>query len=134
MSYPGNRRPQTARPGVSRGDSIGYANNVTDFDRKAEQAFPAEFHMISGCHDSQTSADVSNLNSQFNLPNPQGRAGGACTAALLTTLYDAHRNGSFSRISWVSLLRQMRENLLQKGVCVYVDLSVLRVKLSMSLI
>ena len=38
--------------------------------------------MISGCEDSQTSADVSNV-SQFSLPDPQGKAGGACTSALL---------------------------------------------------
>ncbi len=125
MSYPGNRIPQqqhqhhynnnSNRPTPTRADSIGYASNKTDFDKKAEQAFPAEFHMISGCHDSQTSADVSNLNSQFSLPNPQGRAGGACTAALLSVLYDSHSNGTFQTMSWVTLLRQMRENLLRKG-------------------
>ena len=38
--------------------------------------------MISGCEDSQTSADVSNV-SAFSLPDPNGRAGGACTSALL---------------------------------------------------
>ena len=32
-------------------------------------AIPAEFHMISGSHDSQTSADVYNTG-QFQLPNP----------------------------------------------------------------
>ena len=48
-----------------KSSSIYYGSNQTEFDRMAEQSFPAEFHMISGCHDSQTSADVSNLNSQF---------------------------------------------------------------------
>jgi hypothetical protein len=38
--------------------------------------------MISGCKDAQTSADVSNVSS-FTLPDPNGRAGGACTSALL---------------------------------------------------
>jgi hypothetical protein len=38
--------------------------------------------MISGCQDAQTSADVSNVSS-FTLPDPNGRAGGACTSALL---------------------------------------------------
>ena len=42
----------------------------------------ANVFMISGCQDSQTSADVSNVSS-FSLPNPNGRAGGACTSALL---------------------------------------------------
>ena len=118
MSYPGNRRP--SRPQASRPQSVkGFADAPTEFDQLAERAFPAEVHMISGCHDSQTSADVYNVNSQFTLPNPQGRAGGACTAALLTTLYDAHRNGTFSTMTWVSLLRTMRHHLLQKGMLGY---------------
>jgi len=70
--------------------------------------------MISGCHDSQTSADVSNVGN-FKLPNPQGKSGGACTAALLTTLYECHRNGTLGTISWVEILRSMRVNLLNKG-------------------
>lgn len=81
----------------------------------ANDAFPAEFLMISGCHDSQTSADVSNLGSQFSLPNTQGKAGGACTAALLTSLYEAHSNDQIGTMSWVTLLRSMRQNLLNKG-------------------
>lgn len=88
--------------------------NTFDFDRQAEKAIPAEFHMISGCHDSQTSADVSNVGN-FSLPNPNGRSGGACTAALLQTLYDANESGSITSMSWVNLLRSMRTNLLHKG-------------------
>jgi len=34
---------------------------MSSFDEKIRQAIPAEFHMISGSHDSQTSADVSNV-------------------------------------------------------------------------
>lgn len=85
---------------------------MSDFDQKAEQAIPADIRMISGCQDSQTSADVSNVGN-FQLPNPQGRSGGACTAALLQTLYNVHREGT--EISWVDLLRAMRSNLLEKG-------------------
>jgi len=85
-----------------------------DFDQKAEEAIPSEVHMISGCHDSQTSADVSNVGN-FQLPNPQGKSGGACTAALLATLYEADRNGTTESMSWVALLRSMRSNLLEKG-------------------
>ena len=88
--------------------------NFRDFDSKANEAIQSEIHMISGCHDSQTSADVSNVGS-FKLPNPQGRAGGACTAALLSTLYECDRNGTLGSTSWVDLLRSMRTNLLNKG-------------------
>ena len=66
--------------------------------------------MISGSHDMQTSADVGNINAQFELPNPAGRAGGACTAALLQVLYDAHDRGDVN-MSWVDALREMREIL-----------------------
>jgi len=49
-------------------------------------AIPAEVRMISGCADSQTSADVSNVD-DFRLPDPAGLSGGACTSALLQILY-----------------------------------------------
>ena len=81
------------------------------FDQKAEQAIPAEVRMISGCADSQTSADVSNVGN-FQLPNPQGRSGGACTAGLLQVLYAEKNNPT---LSWVDVLRQLRTNLLNKG-------------------
>jgi hypothetical protein len=112
--YPGNRPRPQATPQKQQ-SVIQSSSNVSEYDRMAEEAFPAEFLMISGCHDSQTSADVSNLGSQFSLPNPQGRAGGACTAALLSTLYDAHNNGTIRSMPWVTLLRSMRQNLLNKG-------------------
>lgn len=59
--------------------------------------------MISGCQDAQTSADVSNV-SQFSLPDPAGRSGGACTSALLKTLY--HEGGE--DMSFVQVLSNMR--------------------------
>lgn len=67
MPYPGNRRPQAPQqPYPPKQETpVVYGADVNEFDTKAEQAFPAVFLMISGCHDSQTSADVSNLNSQF---------------------------------------------------------------------
>ena len=75
-------------------------------------AIPAEFHMISGSHDSQTSADVYNTG-KFQLPNPAGRAGGACTSALLQVLYN---NGvAAGSMSWVQCLRAMRTALNNMG-------------------
>lgn len=85
---------------------------MSNYDAQIQQAIPAEFHMISGSHDSQTSADVSNVG-KFQLPNPAGRAGGACTSALLQVLYrDGH---AASTMSWVQLLRQMRGELQKMG-------------------
>lgn len=76
-----------------------------DFEGQANQLIPADVRMISGCHDTQTSADVSNVSS-FNLPDPQGRSGGACTAALLKVLY-----GGGSERSFVQVLTEMRQIL-----------------------
>ena len=84
-----------------------------NYDGQIQQAIPAEFHKISGSHDSQTSADVSNVG-KFQLPDPAGRAGGACTSALLQILYMDGRD-TMQNITWVQLLRQMRQELLRMG-------------------
>eukprot|EP00591_Stephanopyxis_turris_P010836 CAMPEP_0195508846 /NCGR_PEP_ID=MMETSP0794_2-20130614/1947_1 /TAXON_ID=515487 /ORGANISM="Stephanopyxis turris, Strain CCMP 815" /LENGTH=291 /DNA_ID=CAMNT_0040635921 /DNA_START=119 /DNA_END=991 /DNA_ORIENTATION=- len=76
-----------------------------------EEKIPATVHMISGCQDSQTSADVSNV-AAFRLPDPQGRAGGACTAAILKTLY-AEEQAPTNDLSYVEVLMSMRETLSQ---------------------
>lgn len=77
---------------------------------QAAQAIPAEVRMISGCRDSQTSADVSNVSS-FNLPDPKGRAGGACTSSLLKVLY----NEGGSELSFQEVLLKMRDILSSGG-------------------
>lgn len=69
----------------------------------------AEVHMISGCQDKQTSADVSNVHS-FQLPDPAGRAGGACTSALLRVLY-ADEQAPDEDLSFQEVLLAMREKL-----------------------
>ena len=80
---------------------------------KAKQAIPAEIHMISGCRDEQTSADVSNVGS-FQLPDPKGRAGGALTSALLNVTYaDHHDTGK--DLSFQETLEQVRDKLKGKG-------------------
>lgn len=79
------------------------------FLSSAEQAIPAEVHMISGCMDSQTSADVSNVDS-FSLPDPAGRAGGALTSALLKVLY-ADQVKPDRDLSFQEVLMAVRSNL-----------------------
>ena len=95
-------------------ESFNAKKRQQKFASQAKKAIPANVRMISGSHDLQTSADVGNINSQFELPNPAGRAGGACTAALLQVLYDAHDRGDVD-MSWVDALREMREILHEKG-------------------
>jgi len=71
--------------------------------------------MISGCHSEQTSADVVESTSRdFSLlPNPKGKAGGACTSALLDILYEHHHRRS--SLSFQQLLLQLRSALAQRG-------------------
>ncbi|CAB9515511.1 Metacaspase-1 [Seminavis robusta] len=86
----------------------------SNFDSQAAEVIHCDCRMISGCEDSQTSADVGNVG-QFQLPNPAGRSGGACTSALLNVLYNKKSSAvTTSEPSFVEVLRQMR-NDLQKG-------------------
>jgi len=72
-----------------------------------------DIRMISGCEDKQTSADVSNVSS-FSLPDPAGRAGGACTSTLLNVLY-ADEKVPEDDLSFTQVLEKMRQNLRAQG-------------------
>jgi len=84
-----------------------------EFEEKKPDALRNDIRMISGCEDTQTSADVSNVNS-FALPDPAGRAGGACTSTLLNILY-ADETVPEDDLSFTQVLNQMRENLEEQG-------------------
>jgi len=79
-------------------------------DAKIQNGIPANFIMISGSEDKQTSADVGNVGT-FALPDPAGKAGGACTSALLKVLNENQGR----EMSWIDLLHRMRSVLKQKG-------------------
>ena len=82
-------------------------------DNKPDSMRNKDIRMISGCEDSQTSADVSNV-SEFSLPDPAGRAGGACTSTLLNILYkDEHVPED--DLSFTEVLSKMRKNLRRGG-------------------
>ncbi|KAL7433666.1 hypothetical protein ACHAXH_005447 [Discostella pseudostelligera] len=72
-----------------------------------------DIRMISGCEDHQTSADVSNVAS-FQLPDPAGQAGGACTSTLLNFLY-ADEKVPEEDLSFTEVLEKMRGHLKKKG-------------------
>jgi hypothetical protein len=76
---------------------------------KIKEVIHAKFVMISGSEDKQCSADVSNVGA-FNLPDPAGKAGGACTSTLLKVL-----NEHSGPLSWIDMLHKMRAVLKQKG-------------------
>ena len=79
-------------------------------DDKIQNGIPANFIMISGSEDKQTSADVGNVGT-FSLPDPAGKAGGACTSTLLKVLNE----NQGQQMSWIDLLHRMRSVLKQKG-------------------
>ena len=99
-------------PSLSNKNAITSAMSKAVIEN-ATKVIPAVVHMISGCQDEQTSADVSNVQA-FSLPNPQGRAGGALTAALLNVAYADHKNTG-KDLSFEATLLQVREMLKQKG-------------------
>jgi len=68
--------------------------------------------MISGCQDKQTSADVQSV-SDFCLPDPAGRSGGACTSALLKVLYHKQKVPQ-KPLSWRDTMLEMRKILKKK--------------------
>lgn len=78
-------------------------------EQKAEEYIPAVVRLFSGCKDEQTSADVSNVES-FQLPDPAGKAGGACTSALLQVLY-ADNQDTAEDLSFKEVVSKLRENL-----------------------
>lgn len=83
------------------------------FEEKKPDAMRNDIRMISGCDDHQTSADVSNVGS-FSLPDPAGRAGGACTSTLLQILY-ADEKVTEDDLSFTEVLQAMRKDLSKKG-------------------
>jgi hypothetical protein len=98
-------------------------NRDGNFDNQVRQLIPAEVCMISGCHSLETSVDVSNIHcidGKGNLPSPEGRAGGACTTALLSILYDSHekgeKNNNYSKITFQEMLLKLRGKLAQSGM------------------
>jgi len=80
--------------------------------QRLQAPISAEFHLISGSKDHQTSKDVYDTTHQFQLPDPAGRAGGACTSALLKVLYNCYEN---ENLTWVECLRKMRTELNAMG-------------------
>lgn len=87
--------------------------NKDKFEEQKPDGFRQDIRMISGCEDVQTSADVFNVAS-FDLPDPAGRAGGACTSALLRILYKDEKVPE-DDLSFTQVLTKMREDLAKKN-------------------
>lgn len=87
--------------------------STEQYEATKPEELKKDIRMISGCHDKQTSADVSNVSS-FQLPDPAGKAGGACTSTLLKILY-ADEHVPDDDLSFTEVLEKMRGHLKRKG-------------------
>lgn len=83
-----------------------------EFEKSKPNELRKDIRMISGCQDRQTSADVYNVSS-FQLPDPAGKAGGACTSTLLNILY-ADEQVPEDDLSFTEVLEAMRAQLQEK--------------------
>ena len=54
------------------------------------------------------------VDSEFRLPDPAGRAGGACTSTILNVLYKDEETPA-DQYSFIEVLQQMRESLEKNG-------------------
>lgn len=79
-----------------------------EFDKAIENVIPGHFYMISSSEDHQQSEEAHNTTS-FELPNPAGKHGGACTSSFLQQQYENTTN------DWMEMLVQMRNVLKGKG-------------------
>lgn len=82
--------------------------------REIEAEIPAEWFMFASSEDHQQSNEVYNVGNTMNLPDPNGREGGACTAAFLQACYRDERDTSVD-LSYVGILRGMREAMEDLG-------------------
>jgi metacaspase-1 len=87
---------------------------MSDFDDLIANEIPAEIYMFAGAGDSEQSTEVSNVKT-FQLPDPAGKAGGACTSALLQTLYRDDAADTL-RYTWAETLEMMREKIEEIGL------------------
>lgn len=79
------------------------------FDQNVIRAVPSVFNMISSSSDTQQSEETYNTGN-FELPNPAGKAGGACTSSFLQQQYEGKVG-----MSWVETLKEMRNVLKGMG-------------------
>ena len=88
------------------------SSHTAEFAHQVAALIPAEVRMISGCHSEQQSVDVSDASAVAQLPDPAGRAGGACTSILLDILYTKKNQ----KITFQQLLLDLRQSLSSKGL------------------
>lgn len=81
----------------------------TSWDKQVEKVVPSVFYMLSSSCDNQQSEEAHNT-SKFELPNPAGKSGGACTSSFLQQQYETGNDQS-----WVETLQSIKSVLRGMG-------------------
>ena len=82
------------------------------YDEQVEEAVPsATIYMFAGAKDAQVAAELEGL----ELPDPAGKSGGACTSALLQTLWRDDGDDEV-RYTWAETLELMQEKIEDVGL------------------
>ncbi|KAL3931352.1 MAG: hypothetical protein SGBAC_011348 [Bacillariaceae sp.] len=87
---------------------------MSSFEEDVESAIPGMFYMFAGTDDSETAADIPNIDT-FDLPDPAGKSGGACTSALLQALYRDEGEEDVT-YTWLQTLEIMRDKIGDMGL------------------
>ncbi|KAG7367578.1 caspase domain containing protein [Nitzschia inconspicua] len=96
------------------------------FDKLAEASVPAtSIYMFSAADDVGQSYGISNVDKD-ELPDPSGKSGGACTSALLQTLWRDDEDEEDVQYSWADTLQMMREKMEEMGLTQTPQLSAAR--------
>ena len=100
------------------------SSSSDSYDEQVQDVIPGMFYMFAGAEDNQQACDVSNVRG-FELPDPAGKSGGACTSALLQTLWRDEEDDTI-RYTWAETLELMREKIEEIGLTQVPQLSTSR--------
>lgn len=99
-------------------DGVTERNLPPNFEEEARMVFPGNVFMISGCKDSQTSADISSTSDLRELkkssiwsdvPEQDDHPGGACTQTFQVVLHNAQYSSQV--MTWATALTTLRAHL-----------------------
>ncbi|KAL3922224.1 MAG: hypothetical protein SGILL_002322 [Bacillariaceae sp.] len=89
---------------------------MPDFQDRAEEAVPnPDIFVFSASSDGEQAFEIDHEEA-FELPDPQGKSGGACTSALLQTLWQDEPPAEGAAYSWSDTLELMREKIDEMGL------------------
>mmetsp|Transcript_47002 Transcript_47002/g.114685 ORF Transcript_47002/g.114685 Transcript_47002/m.114685 type:complete len:423 (+) Transcript_47002:103-1371(+) len=90
---------------------------MSTYDDQVDEVIPGMIYMFAGAEDSQQAFDVSSdADGTFELPDPAGRSGGACTSAFLQALWRDDDDDEGGRYTWAETIALMRDKIEEIGL------------------